>query len=750
MFSENDHNDTPLSSTKTATAENPAEEHAEIANPPAEVAGNGAERDASPEHTEKASHAQKSTETVPPEPARAEVAETLAHSIEAEVGAGTESSAGRETGGESGSAASEAVGAPPASVADATGSSSEPAPGTDATSGTEEKTSGAAAPAKEARPRREKPPRNAAKPKLPSSHMDSSADSVGEAAEAEGMEQLMARYSQAAPEGTGGETFMGRVVAVTDHGIVVDVGGKFEGLVPAQELLDLDTVLHFESGQTIEVERLNEHKDGYALLSHIRVHRRRVWESIEKSYREHQSINGKVVDRIKGGLVVDIGLRAFLPASQADLRPVHDLDPWKDKDVTVRVLKLNRKRGNVVVSRRVILEEEAKAKREAVLGTIEEGAVIRGTVKNITEYGVFVDLGGVDGLLHVSDLTWGRLTHPSEMVKVGDEFDVQVLKFDKEKGRISLGHKQLQPDPWANVPERYRAGTRTHGRVVGITDYGAFIQLEEGVEGLVHISEMTWSRRMKHPSKILKIGDELEVAILEVRMDLRRISLGIKQTMADPWEVAADRFPIGIVVHGTVRNVTDFGAFVEIEDGIEGLIHVGDLSWTERVKNPAEKFRKGQKVEAKVLKLDTEHRRLSLGVKQLNDPMAGWLESHRVGEVLHAKVARLTAFGAFVELAENVEGLCHISEIEERRPKGDRGDRENKPRDGEKAGPLVVGQEYDFKVIRIEPEQRKISLSYRAAAKHAEKSEMETFRSTKGSSTATIGDAIMAKRQTNT
>ncbi len=723
MSVEFDHTDNPITSTKTATAEAPAEPAVEGADIPAKTPGNGAESAATIAHTEEEIRAQEPSGT-----------EAGSESQEEAAAKQSEAPAGTETGSGGTTAPAAEASAAPANAAPAGTSGGAAA-------------SASGGPAKEPRPRREKQPRNPAKPKLPNSHTDSSADAIGEAAEAEGMEQLMARYSQAAPDGAAGETFTGRVVAITDHGVVVDVGGKLEGLVPAQELLDLDSNLRFEPGQSIEVERLKEYKDGYVLLSHIRVHRRRVWESIEKSYREHQSIQGKVVDRIKGGLVVDVGLRAFLPASQADLRPVHDLDPWKDREVTVRVLKLNRKRGNVVVSCRVILEEEQKRKREAVLGTIEEGAVMQGTVKNITEYGVFVDLGGVDGLLHVSDLTWGRLTHPSEMLKVGDELAVKVLKFDKEKGRISLGHKQLEPDPWAHVPENYTAGKRTHGRVVGITDYGAFVQLEEGVEGLVHISEMTWSRRMKHPSKILKIGDEVEVAVLEVRMDQRRISLGIKQTMADPWEVAADRFPIGIVVHGTVRNVTDFGAFVEIEDGIEGLIHVGDISWTERVKNPAEKFRKGQKVEAKVLKLDSEHRRLSLGVKQLNDPMAAWVQEHHVGEVLHCKVVRLAAFGAFVELAENVEGLCHISEIEDRRAKGDR---EKAPRDGEKIGPLAVGQEYDFKLIRMEPEQRKISLSYRAALKHAEKTEMDAFRSTKTSSTATIGDAILAKRQNNT
>jgi small subunit ribosomal protein S1 len=561
----------------------------------------------------------------------------------------------------------------------------------------------------------------------------------------EQMDQLLGQYSSPKPAAAEGETLQGRVVAIIELGVVVDIGAKLEGLIPAQELADLGTPLPFESGQTIEVERTKEQKDGYILLSHLRAYRRHVWEKIEKAYRGNETITAKIVDRIKGGLVADIGVRAFLPASQVDLKPVQDLDAWKDRSLEVRVLKLNRKRGNVVVSRRAILEEAQKAHRDEVMAGLTEGSIVHGKVKNLTDYGVFVDLGGVDGLLHVSDLTWGRITKPSELVKQGDEIDVQVLKFDREKGRISLGKKQLEPDPWATVPERFPAGTRTQGKVVGVTDYGAFVQIEPGVEGLVHVSEMTWSRRMKHPSKIVKAGDEVEVTVLDVKPEQRRISLGLKQTLPDPWDGVAEKFSPGMLVTGTVRNVTDFGAFVEVEEGIEGLIHVGDISWTERVKHPGEKFKKGGKVEAKVLKVDTEHRRLSLGVKQLNDPMADWLAAHKTGEVVRGKVVRLAAFGAFVEVAVNVEGLCHISEIEDRRSKGDR----DKPqaRDANKMGTLAVGQEYDFKIIRLEPEQRKISLSYRGAVKQAEKQEMKEFRATttKSSPTATIGDAILAK-----
>ena len=586
---------------------------------------------------------------------------------------------------------------------------------------------------------------NAALPQT-SEAAESSDAATGDAEVVETMDQLLDQFSAPQAVVAEGEIFEGRVLAVTDAGVVVDVGGKFEGLVPAQEFLDSGSPIEFGEGQTIEVERLHEQRDGYVLLSHVRAHRRRVWERIEKSYREHTNVNGKVVERIKGGLVVDIGVRAFLPASQIELRPVHDLEAWKDRDVEVRVLKLNRKRGNVVVSHRALLEDDLKAKREALAATLAEGAVVTGKVKNITDYGVFVDLGGMDGLLHVSDLVWGRVPHPSSIVKPGDELQVQVLKFDKEKQRISLGRKQLLTDPWSTVPERFPTGTHVTGKVVGVTDYGAFVQIEPGVEGLVHVSEMSWSKRMKHPSKIVKVGDDVEVVVLDVKTDQRRISLGLRQTLPDPWEAAADRYPVGSIVKGRIRNLADFGAFVEIEDGLEGLIHISDVSWTERIKHPSEKFKKGETVEARVLKVDAQNRRLSLGVKQVNDIWANWFAERKVGDVLKGTVSRVTDFGAFVTLAEGIEGLCHISEIQERRPKGER-EKEKGPRAARVASVLTAGQEYDFKIIRVEPEQHKISLSYRAAQKQVERQDLESFRSSKSSPTATIGDAILAKRQ---
>ena len=561
------------------------------------------------------------------------------------------------------------------------------------------------------------------------------------------MEQLIEQYATPPAAPSGGEIFEGHVIAINDLGVVVDVGAKLEGLVPAQEFVETGGI-PFQVGDTIEVERTHEKKEGYAILSHTRAHRRRVWEQIEKSHREGLTLKGKIVDRIKGGLVVDIGVRAFLPASQLDVRPTHDLEGWKDKEIECRVLKLNRKRGNVVVSRRAVLEEEQKKQRDALAASLNEGAVVAGKVKNITPYGVFVDLGGLDGLLHISDLVWGRIAHPSEAVSQGQEIEVQILRFDKEKMRISLGRKQLLPDPWATVPERFSAGTRLRGRIVGVADYGAFVQIEPGVEGLVHVSEMSWSKRLKHPSKLVKEGDEVEVVVLEVKPEQRRISLGLKQVTPDPWAGIAEKYVIDSVVTGRVRNLAEFGAFVELEEGIEGLIHISDFSWTERVKHPSEKLKKGDTVQAKVLKIDAEHRRLSLGIKQLNDIWANWFAAHKLNDVVKGKVVRNADFGSFVELAEGIEGLCHISEVEERRPKGKFNDH-SKAKPGKASTTLTQGQEYDFKIIRLDREQRKISLSYRAAQKQVERKEVEVFRSSKTSPTATIGDAILAKRQAN-
>jgi small subunit ribosomal protein S1 len=560
------------------------------------------------------------------------------------------------------------------------------------------------------------------------------------------MEQLMEQYAAPQQAPSEGEIESGQVVAVIELGVVVDLGGKTEGLIPAQEFAELDGPFPLQAGQPVEVQRTGERKDGYVLLSYQRVRRRRAWGKIEEAYRNKTDIIGKVVDHIKGGLVVDIGVRAFLPASQADTHPVRDLVEWKDRELTVRVLKMNRKRGNVVVSRRAILDEQVQAQRQAMLDSMAEGQTVRGVVKNVTGYGAFVDLGGIDGLLHITDMSWGRVASPLDAVRPGEEVEVKILKYDREKGRISLGRKQLLPDPWASVAERYAIGTKLNGKIMGLTDYGAFVELEPGIEGLVHVSEMSWSKRKQHPSKIVKVGDEVEVTILGVDSNERRISLGMKQAQSDPWQQLAEKYPVGTVVSGKIRNLTEFGAFLEIEEGFDGLIHVSDISWTGRVKNPADVYKKGDAVEAKVLKIDPASRRVSLGVKQVNDIWSSWFDKHKVGDLIRGRVSRVTTFGAFVEMADGIEGLCHISEIDERRPKGDK-QQTVAPRAGARqSGLLDPGRDYEFKIVKINPDQHKIGLSYRAAQKQAERRDMEDYRSTKSSATATIGDAIMAKR----
>jgi len=482
----------------------------------------------------------------------------------------------------------------------------------------------------------------------------------------------------------------------------------------------------------------------------LKVLRRRAWEKLDAAYKAKETLTGKVVDRIKGGLVVDVGVRAFLPGSQYDLKPVQNLDALLGQEVQVRITKLNRRRGNIVVSRRALMEEELHAKRAALMETLTEGQIVHGHVKNVTEYGAFVDLGGIDGLLHLTDLSWGRVKHPSDVVKPEQELDVIILKFDKEKQRVSLGLKQLIPDPWAHAAEKYLAGGKYKGKVVGVVDYGVFVELEQGIEGLVHVSEMSWSKKAVHPSKVAKVGEEVDVVVLDINPKERRVSLGIKQAQPDPWLLVAEKYPIGTVITGKVRNIAEFGAFIEIEDGFDGLVHVSDVSWTERIKNPHEVFKKGEPITAKVLKIDPENRRVSLGMKQVNDIWGDWFKQHRVGQLVKGKVSRIAVFGAFVDLGNDIEALCHNTEIEDRRRR-DEGPGSFRPTTGplKSAGPLEPGKEYDFKIIKISPETRRIGLSYRAAVKQVERREIEQYKSTtRTSSTATIGDAIQSKLQT--
>jgi len=552
----------------------------------------------------------------------------------------------------------------------------------------------------------------------------------------ESYENLLDDYSHFAPPAAD-EVLQGTVLSVTAKDVIVDFGYKSEGIVPIEEFLTPSGEAAVHAGDVVDV--MIDHggqSEGYVLLSHTRAARLRVWDDLDKAYREQLTVSGHVLGRIKGGLAVDVGIQAFMPGSQADPRPVHNMDSLIGQDIPVKIVKLNRRRGNVVVSRKMAIEDEVNARKSVTLEHLAEGAIVTGVVKNLTDYGAFVDLGGIDGLLHVTDMSYGRVNHPSELLHVGQEISVRVLKFDRAKERVSLGIKQLEPDPWETVAERYPIGGRVIGRVVNVTDYGAFVELYPGVEGLIHISEMTWSRRMKHPSKVVKPGDQVEAVVLEVHPRDRRISLGLKQLEANPWTTVDERYSVGSVVEGRVRNMTDFGAFIEIEEGIDGLVHVSDLSWTKRIKHPSEALKKGQIVQAVILHIDSAACRLSLGIKQLQpDAWESYFQQHRVGDAVHGRVCRLASFGAFVELAEGVEGLCHFSEVPGY--SGRRG--------GTDAPPLSVGQELDFKIVKMSEAEKKVGLSLRAAADDEEKSRLEDYQRQAQAATTTIEEVMSLK-----
>jgi small subunit ribosomal protein S1 len=548
--------------------------------------------------------------------------------------------------------------------------------------------------------------------------------------EEENYEQLLDQY--VARKFAEGEVMKGTVLKLTDTDVVVDIGYKSEGVIPVTQFIDATGHLTIKVGDVIDVLLEDtEDGDGHIVLSKEKAEKVRVWEEVEKAYNENTIIRGRVIERIKGGLSVDIGVRAFLPGSQIDVRPVKNLDSLKGKEIECRVIKLNRKRGNIVLSRKLVLETEQQRKKAFTLEVLKEDAEVRGIVKNITDYGVFVDLGGIDGLLHVTDLSWGRVNHPSEMFNVGDEITVKILKYDREKERVSLGYKQLTPDPWTLVRQVYPVGARVTGKVVNITDYGAFVELESGVEGLIHVSEMSWSKRVKHPSKVLQVGQDVEAVVLDVDMENRRISLGMKQTEPDPWSTLAERYAIGSVIAGRVRNLTDFGAFIEVEEGIDGLVHVSDIS-PRRIKHPSEVLKKGERVEAVILNIDTENHRLSLGIKQLQpDVWEQFFTSHHVGDSVRGRVVRHAPFGVFVELDEGIEGLCHVSEIDE----ADRQNLEHRFR---------LSEEGEFKIIKLSPTERKIGLSHKALAEDAERREYDSYRDSADGS-ATLADLFHAK-----
>ena len=513
-----------------------------------------------------------------------------------------------------------------------------------------------------------------------------------------------------------GEVVKGRVVGVTATHVMIDVGYKSEGQIPLQEFLDRGGNVQVKVGDEVDVFfDSSEGENGGIVLSRQRAENIKVWEDIEKAYREGSGVEGVILAKVKGGFKVDVGVPGFLPGSHVDVRPTRNLDKFVGARDRFAVLKYNRPRGNVVVSRRVLLEKEREVLKKEILKVLEEGVILEGTVKNITSYGAFVDLGGIDGILHISDMSWGRINHPSEVVKVGDRIKVAVLRFDAERERISLGMKQISPDPWGSVAEKYAVGVRVQGKVLSLMDYGAFVELEKGVEGLIHISEMSWTKKISHPSKVVQVGETVEVMILNVDPNHRRISLGLKQVLPNPWDQVKDKYPVGSVIQGPVRNVTDFGVFVGVEEGIDGLVHVSDLHWTKKVKHPSELYKKGDMVEAKVLGVDVQNERFSLGIKQLTaDPWKVIAERYPVGSKIKGEVTSVPDFGVFVRLEEGVEGLIHVSQLST--------ERVEKPSSLFKAGDSVEAE-----VIHVDPQERKIGLSIRALKKTEERQEMEKY-----------------------
>ena len=523
----------------------------------------------------------------------------------------------------------------------------------------------------------------------------------------------------------------GRIVAVTKDKVVVDIGYKSEGMIPNDQF-STEELQNIKVGDRLQVYIEEcEDADGNLILSKEKADKMKIWEELEKLFND-----GKIVARIKGGMMVDIGVKAFLPGSQIDLHPVRDLDGLVGRTFPLKIIKINHRRGNVVVSRRVLLEETRDSKRKTTLSTLKEGQLIHGVVKNITDYGAFIDLGGIDGLLHITDMSWGRVGHPSEMFNLGDKVEVSVLKYDRETGRISLGLKQKSADPWTDVASKYAIGTRVRGRVVSLTDYGAFIELEPGVEGLVHVSVMSWTHEVRHPSRVVSIGDQVEAAVLNVDQASRKISLGMKQTAPNPWDLVEGKYAIGTRIEGKVKSLTDFGAFVGLEEGIDGLIHISDMSWTKHIKHPSELFKKGQKVDAVVLRIDKEKERLSLGFKQLkNDPWDDEIPNrYAVGDVAVGKVSKVADFGIFVELDGGVEGLIHISEagfdpqakLEEK---------------------FKLQDEVTAKIIKVDREERKIALSLRDLQMDSDRRKVDEYHATQGALDQSLGRAAKQNRK---
>jgi small subunit ribosomal protein S1 len=550
----------------------------------------------------------------------------------------------------------------------------------------------------------------------------------------EDADKLLEAYDETLRDFEEGEIVKGVVVKIDRDEVMVDVGYKSEGYIPLSEFGTMpDGTPKVKVGDPVDVYLLRkEDQDGLVVLSKEIADQKIVWDRIAEAYERGEVVQGKITRRIKGGLKVEIGnVKAFLPASQVELRPVQNFDRYIGKTLEMKVIKLSKRRRNIVLSRRVILEEEREAKRKSTLATLEVGQIREGIVKNITQFGAFIDLGGVDGLLHKSDMSWGRVNHPSEVVSVGDKVEVMVLAVDAEAGKISLGIKQKTSDPWLSVEEKYPAGSTISGKVVNIVDYGAFVELEPGVEGLIHVSEMSWTRRIPHPSKLLKKGDIIQAKVLDVDQAKQKISLGIKQLQPNPWELLAEKYPVGSRIKGVVRNLTDFGAFVEIEEGIDGLIHVSDLSWAKRVMNPADILKAGDEVEAIVLSIDPEKQRVSLGLKQIEpDPWIQVPEKYSIGSIIRGTIVNITSFGAFAKLEEGVEGLIHISELDERHV--------DNPEEV-----VSVGDELDLKVISLDPEERRIGLSLKEVKVDQEQSVINKYMDNqRGSDRTTLADLM--------
>ncbi|MGW8324358.1 MAG: 30S ribosomal protein S1 [Desulfobacterales bacterium] len=552
----------------------------------------------------------------------------------------------------------------------------------------------------------------------------------------ETMDDMMDIYEESFNRFAEGEVVTGRIISVDKDYVLVDIGYKSEGQIKIQEFQDEDGNLIANEGDLVDVMvEWWDDEEERVVLSKEKATKVKVWEDIKKSYDEDQIVKGVIVSRVKGGFSVDIGVQAFLPGSQADLRPIRNLDEMVGKTFSFKILKYNRKRSNIVLSRRVILEEERDSKRSETLESIEDGKIIDGIVKNITEYGVFVDLGGVDGLLHITDISWGRVKHPSELFSVGDKITVKVLSFDIERERVSLGMKQLTEDPWLAATEKYPIGSRVNGKVVSLTDYGSFVELEEGIEGLIHVSEMSWTRKIRHPSKVVSVGDVVETVVLDIKPESRRISLGMKQVVPNPWDVISEKYPVGTTIEGKIKNITDFGLFIGIGEGIDGLVHISDISWIKRIKHPSELYKKGDVVQAIVLDIEKENERFSLGIKQLQeDPWKTVAERYEVGKEITGTVTNLTDFGVFVEIEEGIEGLVHVSEISKEKIKTP-------------IGKFSIGDVITAKVMNINSQERRIGLSIKRLEIENEQSFLSEYVNNTSSTTSTFGEILRENLQ---